>query len=199
MDGTTSAGTGAAEGMVVALAAALATEQALAGPLEGRGVGVPAARGGFEPVDDVVRGSRCLAGERAADEDALDRLGHVQPGAAEWGVERHDAVLNEPQHERRGLVAAQVVEDQQHPQRWQALGRVNVTVSPACQRSQAARRSASVWAGGSGSVARIVVTSAWSQGCSTALALLVTPLTRTRPEAGWNRVRSLAVPWRMCS
>ena len=78
-------------------------------------------------------------------------------------------------------------------------GRVNVTVSPSCQRSQAARRSASVWAGGSGSVARIAVSSASSQGCSTALAALVTPLTRTWPEAGWNRVSSLAVPWRMCS
>jgi hypothetical protein len=31
------------------------------------------------------------------------------------------------------------------------------------------------------------------------LALLVTPLTRTWPEAGWNSVSSLAVPWRMCS
>jgi hypothetical protein len=26
-----------------------------------------------------------------------------------------------------------------------------------------------------------------------------TPLTRTCPEAGWNRVSSLAVPWRMYS
>jgi hypothetical protein len=40
----------------------------------------------------------------------------------------------------------------------------------------------------------MVVTSAWSQGCSTALAALVTPVTRTWPEAGWNRVSSLAVP-----
>jgi hypothetical protein len=73
MDGTASAGTGAAEG-VVALAAALASEQALAAPLEGCGIGVPAARGRFEPVDDVAWGRRGLAGECAADEDPLDRL-----------------------------------------------------------------------------------------------------------------------------
>jgi len=41
--------------------------------------------------------------------------------------------------------------------------------------------------------------SAWSQGCSTALGALVTPLTRTAPLAGWKRVSSLAVPPRMYS
>src|SRR4051794_1138621 len=107
MDRSTDAGTGAAESVMVALAAARASELAFAAPREGGGVGVPAARGGFEPVDDVVRGGGSLAGERAADEDALDRLDHVHPGAAERGVERHDAVLDQPEHERRGLVAGQ--------------------------------------------------------------------------------------------
>src|SRR5215208_7942151 len=114
VDRTTSAGTGPAERVVAPLAAALASELALAGPDEGGGVGVPAARRRFEPGDDVARRSRGLAGQCTADEDALDRLGHVQPGAAERGIERHDAVGDQPQHERRGLVAAQIVEDQQH-------------------------------------------------------------------------------------
>jgi hypothetical protein len=114
MDGTASAGPRAAEGVVVALAAPLTTELALAAPDEGRRVGVPAAGGRFEPVDDVVRGGRRLPFEGAADEEALDRLGHVQPGAAQRGVQRHDAVSDQPEHERRGLVAAQIVEDQQH-------------------------------------------------------------------------------------
>src|SRR6185369_9288814 len=122
MEWARSAGAGPAEGVVAAVAAELAPELALAAPLERRGVGVPAARGGFEPVDDVVWGSWGLAVEGAADEDALDGFGHVQPGAAEWGVERHDAVLDQPEHEGRGLVAGQVVEDQQHSQRRQALG-----------------------------------------------------------------------------
>src|SRR5688572_25395515 len=122
MEWPAGAGPGAAEGMVVPLTAALATEVALAGPLEWGGVGVPTARGGFEPVGDVVRGGGGLAGERTADEDALDRLGHVQPGAAERGVQRHDAVLDEPEHQTRGLVAAQVVEDQEQAEGWQAFG-----------------------------------------------------------------------------
>src|SRR4051794_6510762 len=121
MNRTTSAGTGATEGVVVTLMAALAPEVALAGPLERRGVGVPAAGGRFEPAHDVGWRVRRLSFEGAADEDALDGLGHVQPGAAEWGVERHDAMFDQPEHEGRGLVAAQVVEDQEHPEGWQAI------------------------------------------------------------------------------
>ena len=69
--------------------------------------------------------------------------------------------------------------------------------SQVAQRARAGRWSSASVSGGR--LASTAVSSAWSQGCSTALALLVTPLTRTRPEAGWKRVRSLAVPWRMCS
>ena len=54
MEWATSAGAGAAECLAVPLAAALASELALAAPLEGGGVGVPATSGRFEPVDDVV-------------------------------------------------------------------------------------------------------------------------------------------------
>src|SRR5215213_9955290 len=122
MEWATSAGTGAAEGMVVALAAPLAPELALAGPDERRGIGVPAARGRLEPVDDVIRRSRGLAGERTADEDALDGFGHVEPGAAERGVQRHDAALNQPEDQARGLVAGQVVQDQQQAEGRQAFG-----------------------------------------------------------------------------
>src|SRR5215213_8616862 len=122
LDRSTCAGPGAAESVVVTLAAALAAELALAVPGEGSRVGVPAARGRLEPVDDVVRGGRCLSGERATDEDALDRLGHVEPGAAQRGIQRHDAVLDQPQHQTRGLMAGQIVEDQQQTQGRQAFG-----------------------------------------------------------------------------
>src|SRR5215207_5992473 len=88
MDRAASAGTGAAEGVAVALAAPLAAEPALAGPDERGGVGIPAARGRFEPVDDVLGGGGCLSDEGAAHEDPLDGLGHVQPGTTQRGVER---------------------------------------------------------------------------------------------------------------
>src|SRR5215217_2577232 len=93
-----SVGAGATEGVTVALSAPRAAEVALAGPDEGRRVGVPAAGGRFEPVPDLAWGGRRLPIEGAADADALDGLGHVQPGAA------------------------QVVQDQEQPQRWQAFG-----------------------------------------------------------------------------
>ena len=74
MHGTTSAGAGPAEGMKVPLTTPRAPELALASPDERRGIGVPAACRRFEPVYDVIWGGRGLTRERAADEDALDRL-----------------------------------------------------------------------------------------------------------------------------
>jgi len=94
MDGTASAGAGATERVLVTLPTPLASELALAAPSERRRVGVPASGGRFEPVHDLLRGIWRLAFEGAADEDPLDRLGHVQPGAAQRGVQRHDAMGN---------------------------------------------------------------------------------------------------------
>ena len=56
--------------------------------------------------------------------------------------------------------------------------------SPSCQRSQRRRFSSGGSTSGSGRVARIAVSSAWSQGWSTALGALLTLLTRTSPLAG---------------
>src|SRR2546428_426579 len=76
---------------------------------------------------------------------------------------------------------------------------VGLTLRPACQCSQAARLSSSgkIFAGGKES--RIDSNSASNQACNTTLGLLVTPLTRTWPVAGWNRVSILAVPCRTCT
>ena len=65
---------------------------ALAVPVEGRGLPVPGLCGLLEPAADLGGAPRVLAVEGAPLEDALDGLGHVQPAAAERGVERHDAV-----------------------------------------------------------------------------------------------------------
>ena len=121
MDRAASTSTGAAESLVVAQPAALAPEVALPTPDEGCRVGVPATGGGFEPAHDVGRRVRGLAFECAAHEDALDGLGHVQPGAAQWRIQRHHAMLDQPEDERGGLVAAQIVEDQEQPQWRQAF------------------------------------------------------------------------------
>ena len=57
-------------------------------------------------------------------EDALDRLGHVQPGAAERGVERHDAVVEQPADDRPTQVAGQVVPEQEETEGWQGIARL---------------------------------------------------------------------------
>jgi hypothetical protein len=75
-----------------------------------------------------------VALERTTDEDALDGLGHVQPGAAERRVERHDAVVEQPADDRPTQVAGQVVPDQQESERRQRLGRLVAEPGrPTCQ------------------------------------------------------------------
>jgi len=95
---------------------------ALAVPGERRGLPVPGLRSLLEPGADLGRVLRMLTVERAALEDALDGLGHVQPAAAKRGVERHDAVLAEPDHHLGTLVAGEVVPHEQHAQGWQVSG-----------------------------------------------------------------------------
>ena len=72
---------------------ALAALEALAVPDERSGGGVPARDRVVEPGDQVVLGLGLLSVEGAADDDPLDGLGHVQPGAADRRVERHHAVV----------------------------------------------------------------------------------------------------------
>lgn len=121
MDGATSVGTGAAERVVMTSTAPLASELAFAAPDERCRIGIPAARGLFEPAHDVCWRVRRLPFEGTADEDALDGLGHVQPGATQRRVQGHDPVRDQPEDERGGLVAAQIVEHQEHPQGWQLV------------------------------------------------------------------------------
>src|SRR6266545_3648754 len=76
-------------------------------------------------------------------------------------------------------------------------GAVGSWPSQVAHRARGGRSSSGLVTGGS--VASTWVSSAWSQGWSTALGALVTPFARTSPVAGRNRVSSLAVPPRMYS
>ena len=62
--------------------------------------------------------------ECAADDDPLDRLGEIQPGAADRGIERHDAVLEEPADNRPTQMPGQVVPDQEQAERRQRVARL---------------------------------------------------------------------------
>src|ERR671917_1988477 len=100
-------GARAAEGMSVG-ASLSPPLPALAVPDERRGLPVPGPGGLLESGADLGRAPRVLAVERAALEDALDGLGHVQPAAAERRVERHEPGPAEPEHPLGRLVAGEV-------------------------------------------------------------------------------------------
>src|SRR5215218_10734104 len=77
-------------------------------------------------------------------------------------------------------------------------GKVKDLVRPACHTAHAARVTAgSSEAFGTGSAARIALRRSRSHGCRTALVPRAAGCSRTRPDAGWNRVRILVVPPRM--
>ena len=63
-----------------------------------------------------------LPGEGAAHDDALHRLGHVEPGTRQWRVERQNAVLEQPAHHGIGQVPSQIVPDQDQTQGGSGLG-----------------------------------------------------------------------------
>src|SRR6266480_1325480 len=173
---------------------------ALAAPDKRRGLAVPAPRGRLQPGDNLGGRLGMLAGQGPPPEDALDRFRHVQPRAAQRGVQGHDPVREEPEDEGDAQVPGQVVQDEQQPQGRQDRGqrdpdrepRLPALPAPVVVDGDGA-------AGGAGNVARMLRSSACSQGWSTALGACVTPLTRTSPVRGWNSVNCLAVPTRTYS
>src|SRR5919202_2771026 len=119
-DGRTRTGSGTSKWMETAVGP-LAARLALATPFKWGRVRIPGASGGFQPVDHVLRRRGLLAIERTMHQDALDGLGHVQPRPAQRRVQAHHAVVEQPHHETGGVVAGQVVHDQQQAQRWQLI------------------------------------------------------------------------------
>jgi hypothetical protein len=112
---------GAADEMSIGGAMASASPAA-AMPAERRGLLVPGPRGLLEPGADLDGTAWVLPGQGTALENALDRFGHVEPAAAERGVERHDAVLAQPDHHLGALVAGKIVPHEQQTQWRQMLG-----------------------------------------------------------------------------
>src|SRR5881275_1472137 len=97
-------------GVTALLAPSLA---ALAVPDKRCGLAVPGLGSLLEPGADLSGRLRMLAPQGPALEDALDGLGHVQPTAAERRIERHDAVLAQPQHHVCAFMTGQIVPHQQ--------------------------------------------------------------------------------------
>ena len=94
----------------------------LAVPHKRCGLPVPSLRRLLKPDADLGRAVGMLTGEGAALENALDRLGQIQPAAAQGRIQRQNAVLTQPQHHFWSFVTREIVPDQQQPQRRQGLG-----------------------------------------------------------------------------
>lgn len=92
-----------------------------AAPDERRRCRVPAAHRRRQPVHDLPGPRGMGAVQGAADEEALDRLGQVEPRAAPGGVQRPAAVSDQPTDQRRRPVAGQVVEHERPAQGGQGV------------------------------------------------------------------------------
>src|SRR5919202_3735259 len=95
---------------------------ALATPLKRRRLSVPAVCCCLQPIDDLLRGLWMLPIQCAPLQDPLDRFRHVQMRAAQGREEGHDPVGKEPEDEIDGVVAGEVIPDEQHPERRGGLG-----------------------------------------------------------------------------
>ena len=138
-DGAVGDGAGAALRMAP-LAGAPASLLAFATPHEGSRLHIPAPNGGGQPGQHLRHALRELPVERAPGDDALNGLGHVQPRAPQRGIEKENASLPAPLHERGGLMTSQVVPDQDQADRWQRGVFGGGVVAPVPVRPAPARR-----------------------------------------------------------
>src|SRR5262245_39639113 len=105
-----------------AFAAAGPAGGALAAPHGRSRVTGPAPPPPPPPTEALGRCQRMLAAQRPPLQNALDRLGDIQPRAAQRRVQRHDAMTKQPQHQLGRFVPGQIVPDQQQAQRRQLGG-----------------------------------------------------------------------------
>jgi hypothetical protein len=104
---------------------------ALATPDERGWVRIPAANHGSQPVHDLGSAVWLLPYQRPPYQDALHRLGHIQPRATDRGVQGKDALSQTPIDYRRRVVPGQVVPDEQHTDGRQLCIEAKGVIAPA--------------------------------------------------------------------
>ena len=87
----------------------VATGMAFAAPDERGPIPIPALDCLGEPPLERLNVSRVLTGKRTPLDDALQRLGHVEPGTGGGRPEQEDAVLSTPLHQTVALMSRQIV------------------------------------------------------------------------------------------
>src|SRR5205085_1070296 len=89
----------------------------LASPQKRSRMTIPALDGVPKPVFENLHIIDMLSLQRSADDDALHRFGHVEPGASTRGVQKSNAAFMTPAYEIPTVMACQIVQDEQHTQR----------------------------------------------------------------------------------
>ena len=80
-------------------------------PEEGGGVSIPTPDRGRQPPHDLHGILGVLACQSPMHQDTLHRLGKIQLGAPQGGVQGRDASLGTPLHQVQGVVALKIVPD----------------------------------------------------------------------------------------
>ena len=88
----------------------------LASPDERRWVSIPAFDGVAEPIFEYLHIIDMMPLHRSADENALYRFGHIQPGARTGRVHEANAEFMTPPHKIATVMARQIVQYEQHAQ-----------------------------------------------------------------------------------
>src|SRR5947209_19897493 len=94
----------------------LTSAAALAIPHKGSWMFIPASYGLLQPVNDVLGRLGMLSSESAAHNDALQRLGHIEPGTGKRRVQRQNAMLQQPANHIIAQVSLEIVPDQDEAQ-----------------------------------------------------------------------------------
>src|SRR5258708_16229524 len=90
---------------------------ALATPDEGSRMPIPALDRVGEPLFEHLDVGGVLPVERSPLNNALHRLGHVEPGASVGRPEQEDAMFSAPLHETVAFMPREIVQNEQHTHR----------------------------------------------------------------------------------
>src|SRR5712692_8163343 len=114
----------------------IAPRVTLATPDERGPMPIPAHDCFSEPVLEHLNVGGVLPVERSPFDDALDRLGHIEPRARGGRPEQEDAMLSAPLHETVALMPREIVQNEQHTHRWEKAikllsSRIDIPILPA--------------------------------------------------------------------
>ena len=143
-----------------------------------------------------------LPGEGAAHDNPLQGLSHIEPRARERRVKRQDPVLQQPPNHVVGEMPRKARprpgSDGGPEQAW-AAHRTTTSAARSAPGDDLRQGDAHLPAGSSPRASGWLATGLAARDASTPFGVESTPLARTAPVAGRNRVKSLAVPPRTYS